>query len=177
MFFSDLYDWDIREMNFAVYKSPADKSFPKEEDIIELRTTIDGLLDTGHLKNGTKLATELLSFAEKMDAQVSKRRNAGNFGLDEHQPSLSFLGTEPHYRISRLIKKFQDSAADLDIKRDLIHILDVYKSVNNQMPWTPRNMNVMVNTEGLQPEDQIADHRAKSLLFYRSSCPFGTDLA
>ncbi|KAI0708741.1 hypothetical protein C8T65DRAFT_535541, partial [Cerioporus squamosus] len=46
-----------------------DRPFPSEEEIQKLKNTVERLVAQGHLRSGTKLATELAAFTSKVEAE------------------------------------------------------------------------------------------------------------
>ncbi|KAI9462535.1 hypothetical protein F5148DRAFT_1286433 [Russula earlei] len=137
-------------------------------EIPKLRKTLDALLADGCLIRGTKLATELLSFAdrleEKLATEVAKKGAASDVVEEENEyPPV------PSYDApARCYTRLRDAAVAHPGCRRLVHLTDVQQSVQ-------RGLRLAQETEGndeepiqVDPEEQhIAQLKARSLFTYR----------
>ena len=106
----------------------------QKEEIPKLRATLDSLLADGRLVNGTKLATELLAFAsrmeEKLAAEIAKKdaaKEAAKKDEVDHESEASCDTPESTYVLLR------DAAAARPGGRRLVHLADVQQSVQRSL--------------------------------------------
>ena len=127
--------WIQRPVNLFMNSAPPP---PVSRNILEvevkkLRGTLDSLLQNGSLNRSTKLAKELLAFAEKMEKKLadnplvgttSKKYSAEGRELDPDTPPRD-LGA-----IHNLLKEALASNAG---HREPVHLLDVTKSIEKDL--------------------------------------------
>ena len=141
-------------------------------EIPKLRATLDTLLADGSLVLGTKLATELLAFATRMEGRLAvetarkdaKEKGAGQGELDPLWPQ----GTT-----ARTYFVLRDAAATRPGTRQLVHLADVQRSVERNLAqqaqlthfrWGRRSRDTEEEHKEIDPEDlRIAELKARSL--------------
>jgi len=110
-------------------------SFDLEKQKIEipkLRATLDALLADGRLVHGSKLATELLSFAARLEGKLITevaRKNAAENGTEEDEVDPIAQMCNPAHTFALL----RDSAATHPGCRRLVHLTDVQRSVQRSL--------------------------------------------
>ena len=119
------------QVNVLKTTAPFDVEKQKEE-IPKLRSTLDLLLADGRLVNGTKLATELLAFAsrmeEKLAAEVAKKdATKKDVEKDEADHEASPNTPATTYVLLR------DAATARPGGRQLVHLADVQQSVQRSL--------------------------------------------
>jgi len=102
----------------------------REQNVSQLRTTIDRLLADGCLIDGADLTNELASFATKVEIQIAQDKKEAQPKQETQQVEVDRTKTARH------IRAFAVSAADSDLRRELCHILDVHRSVEGHLRKT-----------------------------------------
>ncbi|KAK2459398.1 hypothetical protein APHAL10511_008585 [Amanita phalloides] len=104
-----------------------------EKELPLLRETIDSLLKLGKLRKNTKLEKELLGFADRMEEQMCRLQQAP---IILKKPEKTKVDENPvenvdhsaTYEVVREVLKYAKG------ERELVHLIDVQKSVDNNMP-------------------------------------------
>jgi hypothetical protein len=140
-------------------------------EIPKLRATLDMLFADGHLLHGTKLATELLTFADHMEGklliEVARKSAAGKDAEEaEVDPAVPQGNAAQTYAVLR------DAAAARPGPRQLVHLADVQRSVQRNLAqqaeasfvsWSQRLHESNESTEVDPAELHIAQLKARSL--------------
>lgn len=186
-------DYQLRRMKNA---APFDVEKQKVE-IQKLRATLDTLLADGHLVRDTKLATELLAFADhlegKLAIEVEKKSAAGKdteggYGneVNPKAPQGTTATSASTYALLR------DAVAAHPGHRQLAHLADVQHSVKRCLALEAENALLASSRRGdeeskeVDPEEQrIAELKSRSIFgsastnpcvnYKNSDCLFGED--
>lgn len=140
-------------------------------EIPKLRATLDILFAGGHLLHGTKLATELLTFADHMGGklliEVARKSAAGKDAEEaEVDPAVPQGNAAQTYAVLR------DAAAARPGPRQLVHLADVQRSVQRNLAqqaeasfvsWSQHLHESNESTEVDPAELHIAQLKARSL--------------
>ncbi|RPD55207.1 ankyrin [Lentinus tigrinus ALCF2SS1-7] len=138
-----------------------DRPYPSDKDIQKLRETIEHLVAQGRLRNGTKLATELASFTSKIETSAKKRAEAAaaaddNLKDDKDAEFKPLLEDRNCYKTLDYI--VEAVASKPHLRRQLVHLNDVHRSVDGTLQRVGRKPNTLVShghqadDEGLEPE-------------------------
>ncbi|KAI0255298.1 hypothetical protein BJV78DRAFT_1151713 [Lactifluus subvellereus] len=101
-------------------------------EIPKLRATLDMLFSDGHLVHGTKLATELLTFADHMERKLAievVRKSAAGKDVKEAEVDPA----APQGTAARTYAVLRDAAAARPGPRQLVHLADAQKSVQRNL--------------------------------------------
>ena len=150
----------------------ADPRLVSLDEAKELKNTIDRLVANGRLRKGTKLATDLSTFADKKEADAKKRaesdapeeRCSGPEGADaEYKTGIFDIGDT-----IGTMEYIAGVAATQGGTRQLIHLIDVHRSVQGSLdrsahkPPTGGNYDYRnKDDEGLEPE-HVEDSQEKA---------------
>lgn len=122
----------VGQMNDLRRTAPFDVEKQKEE-IPKLRATLDLLLADGRLVNGTKLATELLAFAsrmeEKLAAEIAKKDAVKMDVEKDHEVDHEASPDTP----ASVYVLLRDAAAARPGGRQLAHLADVQQYVQRSL--------------------------------------------
>ncbi|KAI0059307.1 ankyrin [Artomyces pyxidatus] len=103
--------------------------------IPKLRATLDTLLADGRLERGTSLATELLAFADSMEAKLAEaiaaKKEADDAAGEDIDPLM------PTGSVTRTADVIREAVALKAGRRQLVHILDVQQSVKRNLEHLP----------------------------------------
>ncbi|KAA1479103.1 ankyrin [Dentipellis sp. KUC8613] len=135
-----------------------------EEQVPKLRATLDGLLQEGQLKQGTKLATELSVFTGQMEAKLAVLQSeAAQKAADKPEGRA----VDPRnaktdvYAVADIVRA---AVAQTKGHRKLVHLLDVQKSVQANLERyiveeDPQKVleQKMKQTDGFAPEPVAED--------------------
>ena len=162
--------WDDRP-HYLSREAPLFDVEKQKVEIPKLRATLDTLLADGTIVPGTKLATELLAFAHRMEGRltvetarkdaIKKRTEEGN--LDPLMPQEQDATARTYFAL-------HNAAATRPGTRQLVHLADVQRSVQwnlAQQAVSGRNQHSQATeeTKKTDPEDQrITELKARSLL-------------
>ncbi|GBE83207.1 hypothetical protein SCP_0502540 [Sparassis crispa] len=123
----------------TIDRKPNSKLLPYTQDdkVSHLRATVQQLLQEGRLRNGTKLATELISFADNMEARLVERKPEAQVGesakADQEPAEASQLKTDS-VSPTKTLECLIEAAARADSRqRRLVHLLDVHQSVKSSL--------------------------------------------
>jgi Ankyrin repeats (3 copies) len=125
----------------------------KKVQIPKLRVTLDALLADGRLVRGTKLATELLSFAARLERKLAievVRKNAA--GKDDEEDDV-----DPMAQISdptRTYALLRDAAASHPKRRRLVHLTDVQRSVQRSLEQQAERSSVSWNQQRQSSDEE-----------------------
>jgi hypothetical protein len=125
----------IREMEHSgpLNTPPPVKSLEgRQRNVAQLHTTLKQLLAEGRLTEGAALASQLSNFAFEENLRVV-------MALDKTgaQPKQETRPTKiDRTKTAQHVQAFTAAATDLNLKRDLCHILDVHKSVDGHLRKT-----------------------------------------
>ena len=111
----------------------------QKREIPKLRATLDALLADGTIAHGSKLTTELLAFADRMEQRLTEEtvwQNAAEKQPDEDEMAPSAPGGTPAQVYSVLL----DGAVERPGTRQLVQLADIRRSVQRnlaqQSKWT-----------------------------------------
>ncbi|KAH9180207.1 hypothetical protein EDB89DRAFT_2224074 [Lactarius sanguifluus] len=160
-------------MNIEYHLSIPQKAPPFEIEkqrieIPKLRAMLDTLLANGRLVHGTKLTTELLTFASRMEERLAietaRMTAAEEAELDPLEPQGSTV---------RTYLALRDAAAARPGMRQLVHLADMQRSVQRNLArktegtpvrWSKRSLVTDEEDNETGPEEQrIAELKARSL--------------
>lgn len=143
----------------------------QKTEIPKLRAMLDTLLAEGHLVHGTKLATELLAFADRMEGRLAVETARKNAAEAEGKLEWEFLA--PQVATARTYFVLRDATAARPGTRQLVHLADVQRSVRRNLAqqadgtlvqWSQRSRVTGEENKETDPEDQrIAELKARSL--------------
>ncbi|KAH9949875.1 ankyrin [Amylocystis lapponica] len=153
----------------------------QKDELPRLRTTIQGLLKEGRLRSGTKLTTELLAFADKMEAKlVAEEAKAA--GKEVKVEATGHATTEDSENISKTCEVLQAAIAQHPATqaRYLVHLIDVHRSVRSSLDKSKTVIEQARNThdEELAAEEKVdkeEDVKLKTFLTSWSSDCFDKD--
>ena len=103
----------------------------QETQVQKLRTTLNDLLEDGKLVRNTKLANELLAFADRMESKLVAARSASKPKTVADGPELD--PSVPLADLDATYAAVLDAVATVPGQRQLVHLLDVQKSVKVQL--------------------------------------------
>ena len=160
------------EQYWRTAKSTAPFFVEKQKiEIPKLRATLDTLLADGLITHGTKLTTELVAFADRMEGRLAEeaaRENAENQADDGEldRPALQGAATRTYFAL-------RDAAAARPGLRQLVHLADVQRSVQRNLAQQPEGTLVRqsqlaraTEEEDKEPnpeEQRIAELKARGL--------------
>ncbi|KAJ7165671.1 ankyrin repeat protein [Mycena crocata] len=135
----------------------ADVELPK------FRTTVETLLANGILKKGTKVAADMLAFAEHMEWKLVAAKAARNVD------AAVDTGTESG-NIGKALANVRAGMGVVDGHRQLVHLVDVQTSVQSSLArqqstvvqWSSRNR----DEDGLEPEEDQEVQELKGSFVY-----------
>jgi hypothetical protein len=97
-------------------------------EIPKLRATLNALVVDGHLMHGTKLATELFAFADRMEeklaVEIAKKDAAKKDDKEDDLNPVARTGTT-----ARMYSLLRKAAMARPGRRQLVHLADVQRSV------------------------------------------------
>ncbi len=161
----------IPNLSQSLHPFTMDRPYPSEGDIQKLKDTVERLVEQGRLRNGTKLATELAAFIDKVEAETKKRAEAAVPADDqdadkdaEFQPLLEDRDTW-----STLDYIMEAVASKPHLRRQLVHLSDVHRSVDGTLSRVGRKPDTLVahgqqtDGDGLDPEvEEDKETKAKN---------------
>jgi len=120
---------------------------PRQElEVPRLRTTVNELMQEGRLTAGTKLATELVAFTDRMEARLVKDRAAAIANAElvaepvrkeegkDHIPQPEYETTTSPVTVLEYVEKaVATNTAPLNQPRLLVHLSDVHTSVQDTL--------------------------------------------
>lgn len=137
----------------------------REQRIPQLQAAIKQLLEDGHLVQGTKISTELSNFVTRLEAdleQAKEEEKESNKEKPTNEVTVIPVATfYEHQKTAEHIQNFAAKVGASNIRRDLIHILDVHKSIDRQKPATRMER---ADDNGLEPEQNEQDSQMKQSL-------------
>ncbi|KAH9895597.1 ankyrin [Cubamyces lactineus] len=111
-------------------RSYTGRRFTSQEEVVLLKDMINRLSDNGRLRKGTKLATELVAFADKMDTEARDRPEVET--VEEKPAKTDVNDAEKTYAcVSAAISTRRG-------RRALVHLIDVHRSVRNGLERVTR---------------------------------------
>ena len=128
-----------------------------ERELPRLREIIDSLLKVGKLRKDTKLEKELLGFVGKMEEHMRRLRQAPVAVKREEEVLIDLQHHNATYDVIR------EALNHVQGERQLVHLLDVQKSVNGSLTGIYRPKNKTVEDD-MQKEDKeveksfVAEH-------------------
>lgn len=106
----------------------------QEKELVQFRATIQSLLDEGRLVAGTKLATELQAFAERIERRIAEtkaadieRKQTESAAADKAEPKWS--AETDVTDVNEVLKVLLEALAARPGLRRLVHLSDVLESV------------------------------------------------
>ena len=102
-----------------------------QKELLKLHAILDVLFADGRLKSQTKLATELTKFASMMKERLSAAEAVNTARLARFPKEEKEATTDPKdaYDLERTFSIVVGALKGLTVKRQLIHLIDVQKSV------------------------------------------------
>jgi len=140
-------------------------------EIPKLRATLDALLADGCLVHGTKLATELLSFAARMEGKLAieaARKNAARKGIEEDEVDPIAQMSNP----TRTCVLLRDAAATQPRCRRLVHLMDVQRSVQWSLEQQAKKSNRNQRRQGSKEEPKEADPEEQRMSEFKARSLF-----
>ena len=137
-----------------------DRPQPTEEDVQKLKDTVERLNAQGRLRNGTKLATELVAFASKIEADVKKRAEAAAAADEKKEDEgAEFKPLMEDRNCWKTLDYIASAVASKPhLRRQLVHLDDVHRSVDGTLQRVGRKPSGLVqhgpqgDDDGLDPE-------------------------
>ncbi|KAH9949864.1 ankyrin [Amylocystis lapponica] len=131
----------------------------QEHEIPRLRATIQALLEEGRLRDGAKLTTELLAFADKMETKLAAKKAKATEEAAEANPAEHTTTTnmQSALRTQKILLKAITERPGAQV-RYLVHVLDVRRSVRSSINGAAKaanSRNSTAQTDGLVPETQV----------------------
>ncbi|KAH9022591.1 hypothetical protein EDB84DRAFT_1564938 [Lactarius hengduanensis] len=165
---------DVENHLHTLRKSPPFDVEKQKTEIPKLRATLDMLLSDGLLADGSKVTTELLTFAGRMEEKLAvetARKNEAEKQAGEGEEKLE-PGTT-----TRTYFALRDAAAARPGTRQLVHLADVQRSVQRNLAqqdegtlvrWSESSRVADKEDKEGDPEVQrIGELKARSLFFQR----------
>ncbi|KAI0916907.1 hypothetical protein AcW1_007769 [Taiwanofungus camphoratus] len=150
----------------------------QEAEIPRLRQTIQALLEEGWSRNGSKLTTELVAFADKMEAKLAqKKAEAQTETAAKADKLVGFkIDTETDNATETLQNLKRTIAARPGAEpRHLVHLHDVHQSVQNSLNrFAKEPRTVDDKDEGLDnevPEAEEIDKRGSAVFYWSHTSP------
>jgi hypothetical protein len=132
-------------------------------EISKMRAMIDTLLAEGRLAHGTKLTTELLAFADRMEGRIAEevaRESAAENEVEEvelDRPTLPGSNARTYFALC-------DAAASRPGRRQLVHLADVQRSVRRNLEQKLDGMPLLNQlSRAIEDEDKEADPEEKRI--------------
>ncbi len=122
-----------------------------EKELPHLRETIDSLLKVGKLRTDTKLEKELLGFAEKMEDHMRRLQQAP-VAVELEEETLTDV--QDHNATYDVIK---EAFNHVQGERQIVHLLDVQKSVDGSLTRSYRPKNKTVEDD-MQKEEKETEN-------------------
>lgn len=146
----------IENVEHYLRTAPKGPPFNVEKQKIEipkLRATLDTLLADGRIAHGTKLTTELLAFADRMEGRLAEetaRKNAEEKQAEEGEldPPVTQGNTAGTYLALR------DAAAARPGTRQLVHLADVQRSARRNFAQNAGKTLVRRNQLSREPDEE-----------------------
>ncbi|KAI0668109.1 ankyrin [Trametes maxima] len=146
----DVQTFDLDRHSYG-YWTPHKAS---NEDVELLKTTIDSLLASGRLRNGTELATALATFATRLEEKVKQRDEGGeDAGTKDETKSEDAAGEILAYMTGAITAN--------PGRRRLVPLIDVHRSVKGSLDGAGRHTGFSTSAApddgGLECEDTADD--------------------
>lgn len=163
---------DIEQYLRTPQKAPPFNVDKQKIEIQKLRATLNMLLADGRIKHGTKLTTELLAFADRMERRLVEEIALKN-AAENHAEDAELDRPEPQGATTRTYFALRDAAAVRPGTRRLVHLADVQRSVRWNLAQPAEG--TLVRRSQLSPETdeehneadpeyrRIAELKARSL--------------
>ncbi|KAI0367118.1 ankyrin [Pilatotrama ljubarskyi] len=103
------------------------------KDVKLLKETVDMLLASGRLRNGTKLATELVAFANKLEAEVQKRAEAEAKEDQSAELNSDVKAAQDQRDQTKTLAYITGAVAAHPSRRGLVHLFEVHRSVKGSL--------------------------------------------
>ncbi|KAF8260326.1 hypothetical protein EI94DRAFT_915317 [Lactarius quietus] len=106
----------------------------RRKEIPKLRTMLDTLLADGSIVPGSKLATELLAFADRMERRITEETRAAQKKVEEKQADEGeVVRRGPRGITAHTYFALRDAAAARPGMRQLVHLADIQRSVQRNL--------------------------------------------
>jgi hypothetical protein len=173
-------DYQLLLLNNLDSAAPFDVEKQKEE-IRKLRATLDALLADGRLVRGTKLATELLAFADHLEGKLAiemARKSAAGKDTEKGDGNEDNR-VAPKGTAASTYALLRDAVAARPGHRRLVHLADVQDSVKRSLAQEAGKALLASNEEvDPDPEEQrIAELKSRSMFGSASTNVPYTNLA
>ncbi|KZT09270.1 ankyrin [Laetiporus sulphureus 93-53] len=128
-----------------------------EAEIPRLKATVDGLLNEGRLRAGSKLATELMAFTEGIEKKLEqeKKERSSQDSDDSESANSQWQPEKDDDDPSKTLECLKKAMAEHSAAqaRLLVHLSDVQRSVQDSLgAWPDRKKNVQKQSDGLDGE-------------------------
>ncbi|KAJ3554073.1 hypothetical protein NM688_g3295 [Phlebia brevispora] len=135
-------------------------SVPKQtRELALLRETIQDLLDQGRLINGTKLAKELLAYADHLEAKIAAEKAA-----EEEKTKKAAQGWTAEADTSdaaATLRVLSEALAARPGPRHLVHLDDVHESVKTSLKIALDNYNTQIRFTVPKKDDEFENPPAE----------------
>ncbi|PCH39932.1 ankyrin [Wolfiporia cocos MD-104 SS10] len=147
-----------------------ERPFDLEQQSIEiprLRATVEALLEEGRLRAGTKLATELVKFTERMEARLKEEKRVAEAENLKNPPEAKEeefkTELDDHERPRETLKALQKALAARPFAqtRMLIHLSEVHTSVQKSLD---RSKKTTEQPQAHEEHDDILNHKKQETL-------------
>ena len=117
---------------YTLRKAPSFDVEKQKIEIPKLRATLDTLLSDGTIVHGTKLATELLAFASRMEGRLAAETSREDV-TDTWMEIIKLYPLVPRGTTENMYILFREAAATRPGTRQLVHLVDVQRSVQRNL--------------------------------------------
>ena len=111
----------------------------QKREIPKLRATLDAMLVDGTIAHGSKLTTELLAFADRMERRLAEETTLEDAAENQVEEG-EVAPTAPRGTPAQMYSALCDAAAERPGMRQLVHLADIQRSVQRslaqQSRWT-----------------------------------------
>ncbi|KAI9060760.1 ankyrin [Trametes sanguinea] len=126
------------------------------EDVKLFRETIEYLTASGRLRTGTKLATELSAFVDKLDARAKKQAIA-NSETDTASVQLDARALPKQHDPEKTFTYISSATSARPGRRGLVHLIDVHRSVKVSIERSIDN-----SQDNKKKDDDMEEAKAES---------------
>jgi hypothetical protein len=131
-----------------------------ETEIENLKDTLKQLLSDGRLAQNTKLTTALLAFSETLEAKFRAAKQVPNEIIPKDEKDC-----KDEVNRALTLQHVRNAASKSSGVRQLVHVLDVQKSVQSDLPTKQENPTSKQDDDGLEAEEDAEQaERRKSLV-------------
>ena len=124
----------MSSMMYMRFPPPRVQLETQKREIPKLRATLDTLLSDGSIAPGSKLATELLAFADRMERRLAEETELKK---EDEKEKVKYKGeikhTGPRGTTAAMYIALRDAAAARPGMRRLVHLADTQRSVQRNL--------------------------------------------